>query len=289
MNTKCRIALLGVAITAGASFGGSTNAMRVPRIELLSEVRVTEADVLLSDLLPPGARVSLRARAKEITLGSAPLPGNTRVLARSGILENISASREVAEEVNVPERIVGSRNARAITVEEVCAAIRNALARSGFSEAAELNPGDILFQSQILVGPGDAGLEVLRSDFDAGLKRGRFWLWASNRPKVLPFVVAVRFPGSLPPAGLHAASELSRARSASDMRPVVERTAKADVLVSAGEQATLLLHSSSFRMMADVVALERGTMGQRIRVRVLETGKIFSAQVDGHAHLEVNF
>jgi flagellar basal body P-ring formation chaperone FlgA len=289
MKTKCGIALLGVAITAGPSFGGSTSAMRVPRIELLSEVLVTGADVLLSDHLPAAARVSLRARAEEITLDSAPLPRNARVLTRSEILENISTSREVAEEVNIPERIVVSRDVRAITVEEVCAAIRNALARSGFSEAAELNPGDILFQSQILLGPGDAGLEVLRSDFDAGLKRGRFWLWASNHPKVLPFVVAVRFAGSLPPAGLHAAPELSRARSASDMRRVIERTAKAEVLVSAGEQATLLVHSSSFRMMADVVALERGTMGQRIRVRVLETGKIFSAQVDGHAHLEMNF
>ena len=42
-------------------------------------------------------------------------------------------------------------------------------------------------------------------------------------------------------------------------------------------------------MIADVVPLERGTMGQRIHVRVVDTGKVFSAQVDGRAHLELNF
>jgi flagella basal body P-ring formation protein FlgA len=43
------------------------------------------------------------------------------------------------------------------------------------------------------------------------------------------------------------------------------------------------------RMIADVVPLERGTMGQRIHVRVVDTGKVFSAQVDGRAHLELSF
>jgi flagella basal body P-ring formation protein FlgA len=65
--------------------------------------------------------------------------------------------------------------------------------------------------------------------------------------------------------------------------------AKAEVLVSPGEQATLVLRSDALRMTADVVPLERGTMGQRVHVRVMDTGKIFSAQVDGRAHLELNF
>lgn len=289
MKPKSKSALLGVAIFTAATCGISTNAMRVPRIELLREARVTGASVLLSDLLPAGAGISLRARAGEISLGAAPQPGNTRVLERGAVLENIGTSQEVAEEIAVPERIIISREARPITVQEVFAAIRNALELSGISAAASLHPEDILLQTQVLVRPGDAGLEVLRSDFDRGLKRGRFLLWPSHDPKVLPFLVAVRFAGNAPLAGLSAGKEQSRAVSQNGLFSVPARRAKAEILVSPGEQATLLLHSDALRMIADVVPLEGGTMGQQVHVRVVDTGKIFSAQVDGRAHLELNF
>jgi Chaperone for flagella basal body P-ring formation len=289
MKPKSRSALLGVAIFTAACSGISTNAMRIPRIELLHEVRVTGASVLLSDLLPAGAGISLRARAEEISLGAAPQPGNTRVLERSGVLENIGASQGIVAEIAVPERIVISRDARPITVQEVFTAIRNALERSGISAAAYLHPEDILLQTQVLVGPGDAGLEVLRSDFDTGLKRGRFLLWPSHDPKVLPFFVAVRFAGDLPLAGLAAVKEGSRAVSQHGLLSAAARSSKAEILVSPGEQATLILHSDALRMIADVVPLERGTMGQQVHVRVMDTGKIFSARVDGRAHLELNF
>src|SRR5258708_38617276 len=131
MRLKSRNALFGFAIFAAAWFGTPANAMRAPRIELMREVRVTGMSVLLSDLLPRGAGVSLRARAGEISLGAAPQPGNTRVLERSGVLEDIGASREVAAEIAVPERIMVSRDARPISVQEVLTAIRNALEHSG--------------------------------------------------------------------------------------------------------------------------------------------------------------
>ena len=289
MKPKNGLALLGIAILAGACLGVSTNAMRVPRIELLREVRITGAGVLLSDFLPAGAEKSLRARAEEISLGAAPQPGNTRVLERSGVLENISASNGVAEEISVPERMVVSRKARAITVQEVFTAIRSALDHSEISAAANFHLDDILLQTQILVAPGDAGLEVLRSDFDTELKRGRFLLWASHDPKVLPFFVAVRFSGNAPMESFHAIPELRRVGIAQKTLTAPMQIAKAEVLVSPGEQATLVLHSNSFRMIADVVPLQRGSMGQRIQVRVVDTGKIFSALVDGRAHLDVNF
>lgn len=280
---------MGFAILTGGCFGAVTNAMRLPRIELLREVRVTSANVLLSDLLPEGAGISLRKRAGVISLGAAPQPGNTRVLERSGVLENIGAGRIVAEEIAVPERIVVSRDARAITLQEVYAAIRNALEQSGIPKAGNLHPEDVLLQTEVLVGPGDAGLEVLRSDFDAGLRRGRFLLWASRDPKVLPFFVTVRFAGNSPLSYPRGGKELSRIVSEQGFHSIAAPNAKAEVLVSPGEQATLVLRSDALRMTADVVPLERGTMGQRVHVRVMDTGKIFSAQVDGRAHLELNF
>src|SRR6266851_3820065 len=244
MKSKIKGSLLGVAIFTGVCFGASTNAMRIPRIELLREVRVTGASVLLSDLLPEGAGVSLRARAEEISLGAAPQPGNTRVLERSGVLENIGASRDVAAEIAVPERIMVSRDARPISVQEVLTAIRNALEHSGFSGAATLQPEDVLFQTQVLVAPGDAGLEVLRSDFDTGLKRGRFLLRPSHDPKVLPFFVAVNFGEDSHLAVLHSAMGLNRTAGKPDVTLFPAAPAKAEILVSPGVPATLLLRSA---------------------------------------------
>src|SRR5579863_7107552 len=217
MKPKSRTALLGVAIFIGVVFGAPTNAMRVPRIELLREVRVASANVLLSDLLPVGAGVSLRERSEGISLGAVPQAGNTRVLERSGVLENIGASQDVAVEIAIPERILVSRDARPITVQEVFEAIRNALEHSGISTSANLHPEDILLQTEVLVRAGDAGLEVLRSEFDPGLKRGRFLLWASHDPNVLPFFVAVRFAGNLPMSFPHAWTEMSGAASKPDL------------------------------------------------------------------------
>ena len=289
MKTKRWSALLGIAVFTAACGGVSTNAMRIPRIELLREVRVTGASVLLSDLLPVGAGTSLRARAGKISLGAAPQPGNTRVLERSGVLENIGASQDVATEIDVPERIMVSRDARPITGQEVFAAIHAAMERSEISEVANLHPDDILLQTQVLVRPGDAGLEVLSSEFDAALKRARFLLWPSHDPKVLPFFVAVRFSGNSTLASLNALKERSRTVNKLGSLAAPARSAKVEILVSPGEQATLILHSDALRMIANVVSLERGTMGQQVHVRVVDTGKIFSAQVDGRAHLELNF
>jgi hypothetical protein len=289
MKSKSGSAFLGIAIFTAACFGVSAKAMRIPRIELLREVRVIGASVLLSDLLPVDAGVSLRARAGEISLGAAPQPGSTRVLERTGVLENIGASQEVAAEIAVPERIMISRDARPITVQEVFAAIRDALGHSRISAAANLHPEDILLQTQVLVGPGDAGLQVLRYDFDTGLKRGRFLLWPAHDPKVLPFFVAVRFAGNSPVAVLHSATEPNRNSSKPGLSSIPVAPAKAEILVSPGEQATLMLHSDGLRMMADVIPLERGTMGQQVHVRMVDTGKIFRAQVDGRAHLELKF
>jgi len=289
MEAKNKIACFGTAIFLGACFAAPANAIRIPRIELLHEARVTGASVLLSDLLPLGADLSLRARAEEISLGAAPQPGNTRVLQRSGVMENIGASREIADAVAVPERIVVSRDARPITVQEVFAAIQSALEHGGVSSAASLRPEDVLLQTQVLVGPGDAGLEVLRAEFDRGMRGARFLLRTSQEPKVLPFFVSVRLPADSQQARFDAVTRLSRNGSKTESAPRSLVLAKTAFLVSPGEQATLLLQSDAVRMIADVIPLERGKMGQVVPVRVLDTGKIFNAQVDGRSHLELNF
>ena len=177
--------------------GNSARAARIPRIELLREVSIAGASVLLSDLLPASAPGSLRARAAEISLGAAPQPGNTRILERDAVERRVGANHEVLLEVAVPERIVVSRDARLITLTEVFVAVRMALQHGGVPAADTLQPEDILLESQVFVSPGDSGLQVMRMDFDRGLRRARFLLWPSRDPKVLPFFVTARLGGEI--------------------------------------------------------------------------------------------
>jgi hypothetical protein len=279
---------LAVALVAALS-AIPANAIRAPRIELLREVTVSGAAVALSDLLPANAGESLRAQAGEVSLGTAPQPGNTRVIGRGGILNEMAGKKDLFEAIEIPESVTVSRDARPVLLAEVFAAIQRALAQVNASAAKSLSPENVLLESQILVKAGDPGLQVLRSDFDPGMKRARFLLWPSGDPAVLPFYVSAVLPEFSGPAVI-----IDRMRSAislNDRRAAraPARSPKPEILVSPNASATLLLRSAALNMIVDVTPLERGTLGQQVRVRVADTGKVFRAEVDGRGHLEMKF
>ena len=178
---------------------------------------------------------------------------------------------------------------RAISLLEVFDAIRESLDSNGAGQRTMLRPEDILLQAQVLVAPGDAGLQVLRADSDAGLRRARFLLWPSKDPKVLPFVVTAKLDQALPVRAARPAAVTDGSRNVAALVPALGRQAQQEILVSAGQEATLILHSDVLRVIADVMPLERGVLWQRIHVRMMQTGKIFVAQVDGRAHLDLKF
>jgi hypothetical protein len=289
MKSQRLMVMMNVALVASFVFAGALRAERVPRIELLREIHVPGTSVLLSDLLPEGVSPALRQRASEISLGTAPPPGNTKTLEQVSLKISTGPNSDILSELVVPDHVVVSRDARPITLPEVFDAISKSLTHAGVNAWSALRPEDLLLQSQILVSPGDAGLQVLRSEVDTGLRRARFLLWPANDPKVLPFIVTARLDQFSPIAvirmGPMARRNVDRAAALSKPIESVRRV----ILISAGQRATLFLHSDVIQMFADVISLERGALGQRIRVRMLDTGKIFSAQVDGPAHLEVKF
>jgi hypothetical protein len=227
-------------------------------------------------------------------MGAAPQPGSTRILERDAVERRAGSSEKMLAEVSVPEHIVVSHNSRPITLTEVFETIRNALKQGGMPAAATLQLADVLLESQVFVGPGEPGLRVMRMDRDRELGRVRFLLWPSRSPKVLPFFVTVQLTGELLrgelPLNPNRSSKMfGRSAQAPVVTQAVAHPVKQEILVGTGERATLALHSNTLRIFVDVVSLERGALGQMIRVRMPETGKIFSAQVDGRNHLEVKF
>jgi len=289
MKSKCLIVMMQCAIVASFFFASASRASRVPRIELLREIHVPGTSVLLSDLLPEGAPVALRKRASEIALGTAPQFGNSRILEQVALSTRMGSSPGAFPEIVIPDRVVIWRESRPITLSEVFEAICKSLPRTGKNQWAALRPADLLLQSQVLVSPGDAGLQVLRAETDAALGRARFLLWPSKDPKVVPFFVTARLD-KIPAIALVAHGSTIRRETEGPQAPHGPADpARRAILVSAGERATLVLHSDVMRMITDVIPLERGALGARIRVRSADTGKVFSAQVDGRAHLELRF
>jgi hypothetical protein len=289
MKSKHREWFPAAAALVAALSATPANAIRAPRIELLREVTVSGAAVALSDLLPANAGDSLRAQAEEVSLGSAPQPGNTRVIGRGGILNEMAGNRELYEAIVVPERVIVSRDARPVALEEVFVAIRHALAKVNVSAAGSLSPENVLLESQILVKAGDPGLQVLRSDFDPGMKRARFLLWPSRDPTVLPFYVTAVLPEYSVPVVIADSKHSAILPTDRGATRTPARAPKPEILVSPNASATLLLQSATLNMIVDVTPLERGTLGQQVRVRVADTGKVFRAEVDGRGHLEMKF
>jgi hypothetical protein len=288
-------ALRSVATALLILSGSSVRAERIPRIELLRAIHIDDARVLLSDLLPATAPASLRTIAAEISLGAAPQPGNTRILKGDAVERSIGANQDVLASVVIPVSMTVSRDARPITLTEVFTAVRLALKQSGAPAADTLRPDDIILGSQVFVSVGDSGLQVMRMEFDRGLRRARFLLWPSRDPKVVPFFVTASLGGELPMAPVRPSIESGQV-TGPDRAPgpgiaarATTKTPPTEILVDRGERATLMMHSDTLRMFVDVVSLERGTLGQQIQVRTLDGGRILNAQVDGHAHLDVKF
>ena len=289
MRFRTRKILATATLLAGLMAGNAARAARIPRIELLREISVAGTRVLLSDLLPAGVPEHLRTTATEISLGSAPQPGSQRILEREALEHRIFARPGLQNQIAVPDRVVISRDVRQVSLSEVYQAIRAALESNGIAAARLPRQQDVSFGSKVLVSPGNPGLQVIRADIDSGLHRARFLLWPSNDPKVLPFVVTARIEGedpylslSTPGTGKSYRPELKESSTAAV--PVI--TPKKETLVFPGQRATLAFRSSGLRIFAEVMPLERGTLGQRIRVRMIDTGKILSALVDGEGHLE---
>jgi len=165
-------------------------------------------------------------------------------------------------------------------------------------------------QAPVYVTKLDPGLEVKRVEPDLVRRRIRFLLWASNEPQVSPFYVTVGetfvraawtsahhqqtgedpIPTESPldPVTSGDLTDFSAWSSCKLPRVVVstagfhsQATLPRVVLVTAGKPAKLVVETATLRMTALVTPLESGVKGQLIRVRNLDTRRVFEAEVAG--------
>jgi len=306
-------AFLAIAAAIAAPTAGAS------RVSLLPEVEVRGNSIFLTDLLPPGAPAAMRDSAKGVLIGVAPQPGSARILDGAKVA-NLIGTAGNAGQIDIPREIIVRRSGRTITREEVVAAIRAALRRSGLPDT-DVQPEDLRVFPSVMVSSPDAALEVRRIDFDDTLNQAKFVM---SERGALPFLVTAQFRDSsliqaatqeaapsqpLAAAAAHEknassgetpASEKQTVAAASDvdqMRMVrlisgalVNATqVQGPTLVQAGKAATLLLNSGTMQMLLDVTALDRGSLHQTVRVRLAGTGKVLRGEVIGDRRLEATF
>lgn len=258
------LVLLAVLGTAWAANSAAS------RIRIRDEVSVGGERFTLADLLPPDTAEPLLTGARSIPLGYAPLPGATRVLYRLSVERRMQQHPKLISEIEVPERVLVRRKARLLTGDEIYRAIRDSLEKNGKCTSgvcANLS-AEALRWPAIHVTQEDSGLRVTSMEFDARRRRTRFRLWASLEPASHPFDVFAQ-----PMGGSHLPPGKAQGR------------VRNDALVFPGRAATLVFEGPGVRATTSVVALERGGMGQRIRVRRVENRAVIVGEVIGAQRL----
>lgn len=209
-----------------------------------------------------------------------------------------SANAVIRKAVAVPpdeRKVIPRREPRPISRREIFQVIQNELARRGFAEGKELQPGDLTIQSSVPALQDDPGLRVERIDFDPIRHETVFELWTSREPQYLPFEVTTRrdplgwgfTPGPEWDKGGPGAQPRDGNPGTGAGALWISR--KAPVLAGPGRLATLVMLGQNVRITTTVVPLQPGIRGQCILVRDPETGRVMIAEVVDEGLLQTSF
>lgn len=315
------LAALALSLAASTSLRAASQA--AGRVSLVAHAEVRANVVTLSDLLPAGAPGDLRAEAAQIALGSAPEPTSTRRISRAEIENAVLSNPDLLAEITIPDQVAVGRSHRALTTRELEAAIRAALGREPGDDGRALKFGPLALAAPVYVTSDDPGLRVTEIRFDPLRHETRFRLWTSKEPRNLPFYVTLpsdaKFPALVARRDLVASQpvgpadfEVERRAATSggsatlpltpaDLAGLETRTPlrageavnrsmfTQAVLVEPGMPARLVVKGNGFRLETTVVPLERGVLGQQIRVRDPDTHRILAATVVAKGVLRSEF
>jgi hypothetical protein len=285
-----------------------------PRIRIPKFAEVQGDTIRLSDLLPPDAPADLEQIGARIALGDSPDPACQRVLSKDQIVLQLREFPSIREQLELPERLIVFCKQRRLSPDEIWAAIESFLAAEGLSAAGVVLQRLPSYQATVFVTKRDPGLVVKLMEPDRVRRQIRFLLWTSNEPQVLPFYVTVeespRTAGGLlsshtdtaptaslavNPEGLGKADEESFAGLLLGSRAGVPShkgrftppaAPPATMMVTRGKPAKLVVETQTLRMTALVTPLESGAQGQVIRVKNLDTQRVFKAEVVGEGLLQ---
>jgi hypothetical protein len=250
-----------------------------PRLALRTSVEAPGDAILLSSLLPASAENSMRALAARVSLGASPQTGSTRILSRDAVTAALNNCGLHASSFEIPESITVSRPGHLVSREAVYSAILQAPASKSFPQISELRPADLNFDASMRTPSKDTPFMVRKTSYDPFIACLRFQIQPKTVPASLPFYVTahVRFA----PDTSFSSSPATTASASPTLPPSASPT-----LVEPGQLAHLHLHSSHFDTVLNVRPLQRGHLGELIRVRLPGSGKTVQAHVVGLGSLD---
>ena len=280
------------------------------RVRIPKSAEVEGETIRLSDLLPPDAPSELGETAARIVLGDSPFPASQRILSRGEIELELREFPSVREQLELPEHLVVFCRQRRLSSDEIWTAIETFLAAEGLSATGAALQRLPSYQATVFVTRQDPGLVVKRMEPDRVRRQVRFLLWTSKEPQVLPFYVSVDehtgssdrlspSPGSAGslagnPDGHHETEGQNFAGWLTDnlsgvpahkLSSAPSKAPPAIILVTKGHPAKLVVETPTLRMTALVTPLESGAKGQVIRVKNVDTQRVFKAEVIGEGVL----
>jgi hypothetical protein len=255
----------------------------VLRVVLLADVQVQGDAILLANLLPPDAPRAISDAAGKITLGSAPQNGTPRQFSNDAIIAAIQDAGLRPASFVVPLTVTVHRTARPVTLLDIWPAIQSFLEKHPVHALRNLQPSDLTLTASVAISGNNNRLAVTRLTFDAALHRANFCLRIQNVPGAQRFEVTARISSS--PAG-RARRGFQQASTSGD---APDSSASGMVLVDPRQSAHLRLHSPDSEMLLAVQPLQRGHLGETIRVRLRPCGKTLQARVVGQNALDAVF
>jgi hypothetical protein len=255
----------------------------VLRVVLLTDAEVRGDTILLANLLPPNVPRALCDAAGKIVLGSAPQTGASRRLSQDAIIAAIQDAGMPPTSFVVPPTVTVHHTAHRLTPQDVWPAIQSFLEKHPVDQLGSLRPADLSLDASVATTGDIIKIAVTRLTFDAALRHASFRLRLQNVAGAQPVHVTARIPS--PSADAPHPWFRQIAMSHDVHPPAVD----ALVMVDPRQSARLRLHSTDSEMLLAVQPLQRGHLGETIRVRLRASGKTLQALVVGENALDAIF
>jgi hypothetical protein len=259
------LALLQPVVARAAEPG----AVKPREIALREVVEVQEETIRLSHLLPSDAPIRLRQLAVAVELGRSPQPGSVRVLEASQIIDALHAWPELWHGFSIPDRVLIRRVGWTIQRTAVEAAILKFLGRSGAAKLLDAK----WQESTITAREENPAVEVLGMRRALREKGYELRLRCVARAACNSFVVH-----------LYANPDSFSVTHAQSSTP-----GATPWLAQSGKKAMLRLEGDAMSIVLPVICLERGELGENIRVLDISRHRVLHAQIVGPGVLQARF
>lgn len=247
-----------------------------PLVRLCERTTVTAKTVRLSDFFPPEV-TAIREEAAAIELGRSPLLGSSRHFIRQEIEDALRDHPGLSKQLFIPDSITAFRAGWPISTDVVQSAIFR------YTTSRDSNSGGLSFGPLTLLGNPVANqpvpdLKIVKVERDIFHGEVRFTVRCVQRNECGMFLATVRQTQTF-------SSQLLSGRQA--LAGISPMTFK-PLLVRAGAPAMLNLRNDAMNISLRVICLDRGSLGQIIRVRDAAGQKIFRAKVVGAAEVQAS-